>query len=100
MKDKKGYIKWIVFLVTNTIVVFSWILIRFYYKFIDLNIQINIPFAMDFLPTFVLSALFSITDKVNIKKKLINFFMRIIIGMFVVFVVYVLYATYMLSKFD
>lgn len=100
MKDKKGYIKWIVFLVINTIVVFSWILIRFYYKFIDLNIQINIPFAMDFLPTFVLSALFSITDKVNVKKKMIKFFMRIIIGMFVVFVVYVLYAAYMLSKFD
>lgn len=100
MKDKKGYIKWIVFLVTNTIVVFSWILIRFYYKFIDLNIQINIPFAMDFLPTFVLSALFSITDKVNVKKKIIKFFMRIIIGIFVVFVFYVLYAAYMLSKFD
>ena len=74
MKDKKGYIKWIVFLVINTLVVFSWIIIRFYYKFIDANIKIDIPFAMDFLPTFVLSALFSITDKVNIKKKLINFF--------------------------
>lgn len=48
MKDKKGYIKWIVFLVINTLVVFSWIIIRFYYKFIDANIKIDIPLLWTF----------------------------------------------------
>ena len=100
MKDKKEYIKWIVFLVINTIMVFSQIFIRIYYEFIDSNIHIDIPFVIDFLPTFALSALFSITDKVNVKKKLINFFMRIIIGVFVVFVVLVLYGAHVMSKFD
>lgn len=100
MKDKKGYIKWIVFLVINTIMGFLWFDSGIYLKLSKLNIYYKVPLIIDFLPTFVLSALFSITDKVNVKKKMIKFFMRIIIGMFVVFVVYVLYAAYMLSKFD
>ena len=100
MKDKKGYIKWVVFLVINTIMGFLWFDSGIYLKLSKLNIYYKVPLIIDFLPTIVLSVLFSITDKVNLKRKLINSFIRIIIGIFLVYVVLILYFAQAMSNLD